>query len=111
MDMPINEMSLYTYIGAQLRQRRRELSLSQTELGEAVGLLRTSITNIEAGRQRVPLHVLYQLCSVLQVEIVSILPPKAAVEEKQAVPVTVDGVTTSVSPKTAVFLRQVLEEE
>ena len=106
--MPINESELYKRLGAQLRERPQLQGMSQIQLAKAVGL--TSITNIEAGRQRLPIHVLYQLCQVLKIEVTTLLPPSAEIEQAETVPVRIAGVTTEVSPKTAAFLRQELEE-
>jgi transcriptional regulator with XRE-family HTH domain len=108
--MPINESELYKRLGAQLRERRQLQGMSQIQLAKAVGRLRTSITNIEAGRQRVPIHMLYQLCQVLKIEAVALLPTNAEVEQAETVPMRIEGVTREVSPKTAEFLRQELEE-
>jgi transcriptional regulator with XRE-family HTH domain len=108
--MAPNEQQLYRHIGAQLRQRRTALGLSQAELAQQVGLLRTSITNIEAGRQRLPIHVLYQLCDVLRLEVHAVLPDMAGAGRVQTVPVTVGATTAEVPLKTAEFLRQVLDE-
>lgn len=46
----------YRLFGAKVEQIRTTLGWTQAELAEKVGLTRTSITNIEAGRQRVLLH-------------------------------------------------------
>jgi transcriptional regulator with XRE-family HTH domain len=108
--MPINESELYKRLGAQLRERRQLQGMSQIQLAKAVGLLRTSITNIEAGRHRLPIHVLYQLCQVLKIEVTALLPPSAEIEQAETVPMRIAGVTTEVSPKAAAFLRQELEE-
>jgi DNA-binding XRE family transcriptional regulator len=43
-------------LGARVRMIRETLGLNQEELAKRVGILRTSITNIEAGRQRMLLH-------------------------------------------------------
>lgn len=73
----INEAELYKQIGARLKAIRTGSSarqLTQERLAVIVGLERTSITNIEAGKQRVPLHIIYLLCSALGVEITEVLP-------------------------------------
>ena len=41
---------------------------------EEVGLTRTSIVNIEQGRQKVMIHTLYQLADVFGVPVTSLLP-------------------------------------
>src|SRR5262249_47969499 len=109
--MAINERELYRRIGALIRERRQALGMSQAQLGKAVGLLRTSITNIEAGRQRVPIHMLYQLSQLLKIDAVTLLPSNAEIEHTESIPVKIEGITRDVSPKTAEFLRQELDEE
>lgn len=71
---------LYKIIGKRLKQRREEAEMTQGELAEAIGLLRTSIANIEAGRQKAPVHVLYLLCNELGIELASVIPTSAEVE-------------------------------
>src|SRR5947209_528013 len=101
--MPIDQKVLYTEVGKRLKQWRAESSLTQVQLAEASGILRTSITNIEAGRQRAPLHVLYDLCSVLGVEVAMILPTHAEMRAPSTVSVTIEGTIREVPPKTAEF--------
>lgn len=43
-------------MGAKIRIVREALGLTQDDLATRVGLNRTSVTNIEAGRQRLILH-------------------------------------------------------
>ena len=46
----------YILFGARVRQIREMLGMTQDDLRKKVRLTRTSIANIEAGRQRVLLH-------------------------------------------------------
>jgi transcriptional regulator with XRE-family HTH domain len=48
--------------------------LSQEALAKAVGLTRTSITNIERGRQPVNLHTLYVMADILRLDVADLLP-------------------------------------
>lgn len=66
--------ALYRDFGRRLRTAREAGGLSQSELAARVGLGRTSITNIETGRQRVPLHLLLELAAALGVQPASLLP-------------------------------------
>ena len=66
--------ALYRAFGRQLSKARRTAGLTQEELGKRVGLGRTSITNIEAGTQRVPLHVAFQFARATGVSIGDLLP-------------------------------------
>jgi transcriptional regulator with XRE-family HTH domain len=49
--------------------------MSQEAFAKAVGLSRTSITNIERGRQPISLHTLYFMADILGVEASDLLPP------------------------------------
>lgn len=76
---------LYDYIGARIRSERAGTGLSQGELGRRVGLTRTSISNIELGRQKIQIHTLYDIATVLGVPPAALLPPqpdRSAVEER-----------------------------
>lgn len=79
MDMEINENILYKSIGKQLKNRRIERKLTQDELSQKVGVKRTSITNIEKGIQKLPLHLLYRICAILEIEARELLPTTKSV--------------------------------
>jgi transcriptional regulator with XRE-family HTH domain len=65
---------LYKEFGKLVRAHRRRLKLTQGQLSERVGLSRTSITNIEQGRQKVLIHQVYALAGHLEVAPESLLP-------------------------------------
>lgn len=67
---------IYREFGRILRQRRADANLTQDELANKVGLVRTSITNIELGKQNVSLHLLFQLADALGVQTKDILPDR-----------------------------------
>ena len=60
--------------GRQLRELRGGAGLSQDELANASGISRTSVVNIERGRQGVSLGTLYRLATGLGSEPQSLLP-------------------------------------
>ncbi|MGW7406818.1 helix-turn-helix domain-containing protein [Streptomyces sp. NPDC054833] len=64
----------YEAFGERVRKARAALGMNQQELGNAVGLNRTSISNIEKGRQRVALHMLFAFAAALRAEPESLLP-------------------------------------
>lgn len=66
----------YKEFGKKLKDFRGKAHLTQSELAERVGLSRTSVTNIEVGRQKIPLHLLYTLAASLGVEPAQLLPRK-----------------------------------
>lgn len=73
---------LYKQFGRRLRDFRREAKLTQDQVAERVRLKRTSITNIERGRQHIALHQLFLLASAVGVSPAELLPDsKAALQE------------------------------
>ncbi|MCL4541602.1 MAG: helix-turn-helix domain-containing protein, partial [Chloroflexi bacterium] len=65
---------LYAVIGQRLLWARQRQGITQEELAQHIGLTRTSIANIERGRQRVQIHTLYTLAKVLHVPLGTLLP-------------------------------------
>ena len=66
--------NLYTTLGVNIRDARKKAGLRQEELALMMDLSRTSIVNIEKGRQRPTLHFLYQFCAVANCKILDLLP-------------------------------------
>jgi transcriptional regulator with XRE-family HTH domain len=67
----------YAEVGRRVRQARERVGLTQEDLAARVSLSRTSVTNIEKGRQKLLLHTLYGLAAALQVSPVALLPGSA----------------------------------
>jgi len=71
--------AVYREFGKLMRlHRRAQDGLTQEALGKLVGLSRTSITNIEKGRQPVALHQLFALAEALRVQPAALLPNAGA---------------------------------
>ena len=73
----VNPMSAglaYKIIGERIQKKREKMGLSQEDLAAKVGLLRTSITNTEAGRQKIPLEGLYRIAEALEMEVKDLIP-------------------------------------
>jgi transcriptional regulator with XRE-family HTH domain len=79
----LNRELLSREFGILLAGERRRKHLSQAQFAARVGLSRTSVTNIECGRQAIQLHHLYAFASVLQVDVVKLLPKDSAPIEAQ----------------------------
>lgn len=77
--------ALNAAFGQHLRELRTRAGMSQDALGRRAGLSRTSITNIEVGRQHVSLDVLYRLADGLGQEPEELLPTKERVQEYGAI--------------------------
>lgn len=116
----VDEKRLYQALGERLRALRESQhsargKVTQAKLAEEVGLERTSITNIERGNQKVPLHVLYRICEVLQVPIGDVLPPlseiKSTTTESALEELTFAGRTERVTPHLKQMLAQFIQTE
>ena len=66
--------NFYQQFGKKLRQARREAGLSQADLAIAIGLTRTSISNIENARQGISLHTFGKMLQLLNVQPGALLP-------------------------------------
>lgn len=86
--------ALYEEIGGRIAIARRHTGLSQESLAAAIGVKRTSISNLEKGRQSVPLAQLYVIARTLGKSVLELLPDHEAVEAKlPQVDVTISGTT------------------
>jgi transcriptional regulator with XRE-family HTH domain len=70
----LSRSTVYTNVGARIRDERERRNLSQEMLADRVGLTRASITNIEKGRQKVLLHTLLEIARVLDLKPTRLLP-------------------------------------
>ena len=64
---------IYQDIGRRVAARRKELGLVQDDVAATMGLSRTSVTNIEVGRQRVLVHQVFELADVLDMDVAELL--------------------------------------
>jgi len=81
---PSHPEQIYQQVGRILRARREQLQLTQNEVAEAVGLSRTSVTNIESGRQALLLHQLQRFALILR------LDPRDVLSQTYGMPVASD---------------------
>src|ERR1700684_4591763 len=71
----------YRQLGTNIRECRNRLNLSQDALGKLIGMTRTSLTNIESGRQHPPLHTFCEIAEQLKVDVLELLPRPLVVAE------------------------------
>ncbi len=65
-------------VGLRLQRARKERGITQAELAKRIGLPRPSYANIESGRQRVPLDVVWRAAIVLDLPIAALVPEPLA---------------------------------
>lgn len=99
--MKVNDNAIYLLIGARIRMRRRELGITQAKLADTTGELRTSISNIESGRQKAPLDVMFHICEALEIEPKDVIPSLAEV--------SLDEMIRHAPPKTAALVRELMQ--
>lgn len=73
----------YSEVGHRIRAARTQRKLSQAGLASVVGLARTSISNIEKGRQKLLLHTLQDIADTLGVEAALLLPSNRLLSASQ----------------------------
>ena len=66
--------ALYSEIGRRIQSHRSQRGITQADLAQRVSLTRTSITNIEGGKQSILVHTVYAIASALEVELSDLLP-------------------------------------
>lgn len=77
---------IYEEIGKRIREARENKKLTQEELGKLVDLTRTSITNIERGKQKIAIDGLYKFANILSVTVFSLLPNESVLLDNIELP-------------------------
>lgn len=78
-----DQQAFYAEVGRRIRQAREARGLTQEALADLVSLTRTSVTNIEKGRQKFLAHTLIDLAAALRVAPVTLLPESAPTPEEE----------------------------
>ena len=66
--------ALYKRLGSTIRERRRELGMTQRRLSDKLEISRASLASVETGRQRIFIHQLYRFAEQLDTEVSALLP-------------------------------------
>lgn len=99
---------IYELIAGRIRDMRERREISQQDLARRIGQSRTSVVNIEAGRQRITIHGIYDIAAALECQPSELLPtPK----EVTNIPLMFDGERREVDPKTAAKIRNILKQK
>jgi len=61
-------------VGLRLQRARKERGITQAQLAQRIGLPRPSYANIESGRQRIPLDVIWRASIVLGLSTAALVP-------------------------------------
>jgi len=92
----MDENLLYRSVGARIRQARERTvpPMSQTKLAKKLVISRISIVNIEAGKQRAPLHLLWRIAEAVGTDLPLLIPRQTELLAEVA-PVTLDALTVA----------------
>ena len=85
--MHINSRLLYDSVRQQIKAVRTaetDTRLSQAQLGEILGLKRSTVANLESGTQRTSLHNVYELCAHYNLELSDFLPSVTDMRKRSA---------------------------
>lgn len=93
---PLSAKEIYRLVGMQIRKERNKRRLTQEELGSRIKLTRTSITNIEKGRQKVLLHTLFEISQALNAPLEELLAPLNSLSQSLRVEELPPNLTASV---------------
>ena len=99
-----SQEKLYIEVGKNIKIARSKKRMSQAKLAKASYLSRTSITNIEKGRQHLPLHTLYAIANALGINIVELLPDQNLPSEQPLL----ENVPKNLQPKERNWLHEVV---
>jgi transcriptional regulator with XRE-family HTH domain len=102
---------LYERVGRKIREVREAQEMSQEELAGILQLKRTSVTNIELGRQKLTLEAIYRLCDRFGLEIQDVLPALEVLRAPPAQSITVGGESHEVGSKVASLLTELRPAE
>ena len=107
--MSAREQQIFRLIGKKVRELRdtQVPRMSQDDLARALGLQRTSITNIESGVQKMTLDTLFRLCERFQIEAADVLPKLHELSRSGETHVQIGGHSESVGAKTASLLERI----
>ncbi|MEO1211115.1 MAG: helix-turn-helix transcriptional regulator [Cyanobacteria bacterium J06638_20] len=70
----LNKDLFYVDLGKKIRAVREERKLTQEALASLLSITRTSVTNIEKGRQKMFLHTFLEITQVLGVSLDVLMP-------------------------------------
>jgi len=66
--------SFYTALGQRIAEARQRQRMTQEALASDISLTRTSVVNIERGKQQLLLHTLVQIARALKVSPTDLIP-------------------------------------
>lgn len=66
--------AIYVTLGKTIRALRRSREMTQEHLADELGMLRSSLTQIECGNRRLQIHELLMLSKLFRIPLTALLP-------------------------------------
>lgn len=101
------ENKFYLELGKNIKKARQDLHLTQQQLADLLDLNRTSITNIEKGKQKILAYTLVEFAFQLKVTVNDLLPRILSKSEEAKID---NLLKNENSPGKREFLESVLEK-
>jgi putative transcriptional regulator len=70
----IDQDALYQEVGKRILMLRQQRGWTQQRVGNAIGMTRAAIANIEGGKQRMLLNTVYDFALLFDVPLSKVLP-------------------------------------
>ena len=102
--VPADEQAFYKQIGYLVRVRRQGYGLTQAQVADSVGILRTTLVNIETGYQRVSIWLLSKIARRLGTSVAEFVPTEIKTV------ISIDGKDVLVSPNVAESIRKAIKD-
>lgn len=80
--MNFKEDTIYKQIGSLIYKIRKDLNMTQEALAQKIELTRASVTQIENGRQKLPIFQLYKIADIFGISIYELLPDNKKVSNE-----------------------------
>ncbi len=101
--------NIYKIIGSKIRKYRQESGLSQEDLGKCLDLKRSSIAKIEAGTQRIYVHLLYKIADSCNINVTDLLLAKEWLHNGEDDNLLKEKIDCLIPIKTATKIKRKLE--
>ena len=96
--------------GAKLAHHRKKIRMTQMDLAKRVGLSRTTIANIERGRQTVSLPLFFRFAIALNVAVEDLLPSVHVSLSGKAMSHEIPSTLENAPSKAQIWAEEVLQE-
>lgn len=74
---------IYFFVGNKIKERRKQLALTQNDLGEKINTTSRQITKYEKGVVRIPVFMLFEISKALKKPISYFFPQHIAFLDKK----------------------------